>query len=521
MKKITRILSGTLLVALMSFGLATKLNARNDVRLEARDVLTEDFTKSVTGKVVRRAGNEEAQNKISAAKAQVSAENEGKRHIRFVVGLDSVRYADAKFDIVAKDGDTVVKTFADQKVTTAYTHIEAAGEVLSASEAFGEGYNYLIAFTINNVPQAAWDYEFEVTSSVKTEEATEWTTTEVAKKVISKIANSDEVVGAKVDITNTIKEDYNFELISDATDLLEGMNNGKLLIGDVDSGRVYSGVHGKLDKEYDLRNAEISFFVKLEENVYKDRITVAILDGEEYQLKLILTAPAPSGCTFEELGNNWYYVEIDVNIAWGLSSYLSNAIYLVIANQDTTAAVKVIIADLKVSLPGTVVEEDKPNTDFTQHDYSDDLVLSYGCKMSDDTNTTIDGVRSKYVVLDATTSKSTGGVAFYPDVNVEGQNLSFYVKLVEGLHYKNRVTIQLRDKDKIVEIEVKVELGKSAPAGVTCEALEDGWYHIVLDCDSVDTKGLEMHMIRVLFVNIEGSTEAAAAWLDQINLTAK
>lgn len=194
MKKITKILSGTLLVALMSFGLATKLNARNDVRLEARDVLTEDFTKSVTGKVVRRAGNEEAQNKISAAKAQIADAGEGKRHIRFVVGLDSVRYADAKFDIVAKDGDTVVKTFADQKVTTAYTHIEAAGVVQSAAQVFGLEYNYLVAFTVNNVPQAAWDYKFEITASVKTEEAAEWTTSEVAEKVITKIAKADEEI---------------------------------------------------------------------------------------------------------------------------------------------------------------------------------------------------------------------------------------------------------------------------------------------------------------------------------------
>ena len=196
MKKITKILSGTLLVALMSFGLATKLNARNDVRLEARDVLTEDFTKSVTGKVVRRAGNEEAQNKISAVKAQVSAENEGKRHIRFVVGLDSINYGDAKFNIVAKDGDTVVKTFADKAVTTAYTHIEAAGVVQSAAQVFGTDYKYLLAFTVNNVPESAWDYKFEVTSSVRTDEAAEWATSEVAEKVITDIAAADEEIDA-------------------------------------------------------------------------------------------------------------------------------------------------------------------------------------------------------------------------------------------------------------------------------------------------------------------------------------
>ena len=198
MKKTMKILGGSLLVALMSISLATKINVREVKHLEVRDLLTEDMTKPVTGKVVKRAANEEAANKISAVKAQIADTAEGKRHIRFVVGLDSVNYADAKFNIVAKDGDNVVKTFADQPVTTAYTHIEAAGVVQSAAQAFGAGYNYLMAFTIKNVPESAWNYSFEVTSSVRTEEAAEWTTTKVAKKVITEIAAADEEISAPI-----------------------------------------------------------------------------------------------------------------------------------------------------------------------------------------------------------------------------------------------------------------------------------------------------------------------------------
>ena len=198
MKKTMKILGGSLLVALMSISLATKLNVREVKHLEVRDLLTEDMTKPVTGKVVKRAAHEEAANKISAVKAQIADTAEGKRHIRFVVGLDSVNYADAKFNIVAKDGDNVVKTFADQPVTTAYTHIEAAGVVQSAAQAFGAGYNYLMAFTIKNVPESAWNYSFEVTSSVRTEEAAEWTTTKVAKKVITEIAAADEEIDTPI-----------------------------------------------------------------------------------------------------------------------------------------------------------------------------------------------------------------------------------------------------------------------------------------------------------------------------------
>ena len=192
MKKTTKILSGTLLVVLMSLGLATKVNTRN-TNLEVRDVLTADMTKAATGRIVRRA-NEVATNKVSDVKAQLSAEVEGKRHIRFVAGLDSAAYADVKFDIVVKDGSNEVKSFADMSVTTAYTHVEAAGEVLSAADVFGADYNYLVAYTINNVPESAWGYTFEVTASVKTEEANSYTKSVVSKKVINTIASKDEEV---------------------------------------------------------------------------------------------------------------------------------------------------------------------------------------------------------------------------------------------------------------------------------------------------------------------------------------
>ena len=519
MKKTTKILSGTLLVALMSLGLATKVNARK-TNLEVRDVLTQDMTKPVTGKIVRRAADEEAANKISVVKAQVSAENEGKRHIRFVAGLDSAAYADVKFDILAKDGVATVKRFTNLSVTSAYTHIEAAGEVLAAADVFGADYNYLVAYTINNVPESAWGYTFEVTVSSKTAEDGEYTTSEVASKVINEVAEKDEVAGVTIDATNLLKEDYNIEAIRDSEELYEGTTNAKLLIGDVDEGKVYSGASASLEKQYDLKDAKISFYAKMDANIYKERITVAIQNGEQYQLKIVLTAGNGTGYTVEPLGNNWFYVEIDVNKAWPSISYMSDTIYLVYANQDTAAAARIVIADLKVSIPG-LVEEQKPNTGFTGHDYSNDLSVNYGCELSDDTTTSIDGEKSKYVVLTDKTSKATGGVAFYPDTNLAGQNLSFYVKLVDGLHYKNRVTIQLRDETKSQNIEVRVEVGTTAPAGVVYEVLGDGWVHIVLDCDSVDLKGLDTHMVRIIFCNIADPTEPAAAWIDQININEK
>lgn len=192
MNRIIKILRSSLLVVLMSLGLSTKVNAKN-LNLELRDILSADMTQNISGRVIRRA-NEASTNKISEAKAQVSSEIEGKRHIRFVAGLDSIAYEDVKFDIVVKNGDETIKTFEDKSLTTAYTHVEANGKVLSASEVFGVEYNYLVAYTINDVPSSAWGYTFEVTFSAKQEGATSYTTSSVAKKVINDIIDADNKV---------------------------------------------------------------------------------------------------------------------------------------------------------------------------------------------------------------------------------------------------------------------------------------------------------------------------------------
>ena len=75
----------SLFASLMIFGLNTKVEFKT---LEVRDVLSEEITKEVSGRIVRKQANEVPENKISEVKAQVSAAKNGKRDIRFVVGLD-------------------------------------------------------------------------------------------------------------------------------------------------------------------------------------------------------------------------------------------------------------------------------------------------------------------------------------------------------------------------------------------------------------------------------------------------
>lgn len=188
--KLFKILSTTLFTALMVFGLTTKAN---DVKtLEVRDVLAEDFSQEESRKVIRRAANETPANLVSEVKAQVTAATNGTRDIRFVVGLDSYMYEGAKFDIVVKDGKRVVREYLDKSVTKVYTGVIVNGEAMSASEAFGSEYNYLMAYTIKQIPSAAWDYTFAVSASVLPQNSETWAESVVSEKQIAEMAALDE-----------------------------------------------------------------------------------------------------------------------------------------------------------------------------------------------------------------------------------------------------------------------------------------------------------------------------------------
>ena len=176
-----------LLVSLLAVGVLT-FNTNKNSTLEVRDVLTEEYTNEVSGRVVRREANEVASNNLSNVKAQISSVTErGTRHIRFVAALDSYLYDEVSFTITANDGSETKTLVNQERVTTAYTHVVAGEKTLSASEAFGEGYTYLVAYTINNVPESAWGFSFSATVNARAEGYDE-AVSSTANRVISEMA---------------------------------------------------------------------------------------------------------------------------------------------------------------------------------------------------------------------------------------------------------------------------------------------------------------------------------------------
>ena len=189
MKK--NILSIGLLVSLLAVGSLVKTANNSNSSLDVRDVLTENYTNEATGRLMKKSAVEVANNDLSNVKAQISEVTErGTRHIRFVAALDSYLYDEVAFTITANNGSETRTMVDNEVVTTAYTHIQVNDNILSASDAFGTGYSYLVAYTINNVPESAWNYKFTATVSAKAEGFNE-SVTKSAGRVIDQIISDE------------------------------------------------------------------------------------------------------------------------------------------------------------------------------------------------------------------------------------------------------------------------------------------------------------------------------------------
>ena len=208
MKKSYNILSA-FIISLMGVGLMSVNSAhiKSDNHLIVRDVLRANATNN-SGTIVNELDAPAQGNKVSAVKAQVSDVKDDKISIRFVAGIDTFTYDYAAFTITLKDENkenVQTKTLTYQ-VTSAYHSVVAGGATKTATEVFGEGYNYLIAYTITGVPKAYWNYYYDVTASIGSD--AEHVTTGAASELKNIIRYSDVKLDGKMDDpiwTDTVK----------------------------------------------------------------------------------------------------------------------------------------------------------------------------------------------------------------------------------------------------------------------------------------------------------------------------
>ena len=177
----------TMLLGLVNVNTAKRTEAPKAQTLEVKDVLVKGATEG-EGRVVRRAAAPATEYGMSDTFLQVTAPDaEGNVDVRFVAGIDSYAYTEAKFGVEMFAG-TEYKGSIEKAVTTAYAAMEIDGEVKTASEVFGEGYNYLIAYTMKDMPKDSWGNGFRATVGLKAEGDEEFTEQETQEVKVVKSA---------------------------------------------------------------------------------------------------------------------------------------------------------------------------------------------------------------------------------------------------------------------------------------------------------------------------------------------
>ena len=531
MKKTCKILSGSLLVALMAFGLVKGNPVEKTGGLQVRDVLAEDVTKDVAGRIVRKADGEapEAKGLVSEVKAQVSEEVEGKRHIRFVAALDTYAYETAQFTVIFKNGEEIVKQWYDQRVSYVYEAVEAAGETLAAADVFGEGYNYLIAFTVNNVPQAYWDSTIEVKVEVYDEAEQEYESP-VATKSVQGIIDADEVVEQpKVitrDITSTFKagtnpKEYNCEITRGNENVL-GEETEVVTIKTVvnqtelDKGKVTSsGIYGIFGETIDLANAKISMMVHLDK-VYKNRMDFSFYFGnsDDRVTPRILFEENGTGYTSESVGDGWYLVTMDVDVLINRETYNTSHLRVAFANnpKDAVAEFKMAKVTLIIENNGIVVEPEIPEV-VDREDLSDTIVAAYNCSVEIDNTVSHDGKQSLKVSANSIYFETK----MYPQSDLVGKTIEFCMKTSEIYRSRAYVTFYDSAGTELKEKELKCSINDNT-TGVTVVDAGDGWTKIIINCDAAGASGTVVRKLGLKFACGNETTQletAGIVWVDE------
>ena len=157
---------GTLIISFLLFG---SITVNSNKSMELRNVLDDDFSRTVSGELVKVKRADEESNKSVADQVKVQQKKnvDGTYDVRFVAGISSVDVSKAVFNITINNG--VKEASKSYDVTHAYTHIEVANETLEAASIFGEGYDYLVAYAITGIPKNAIEFTYSVNVTINDE----------------------------------------------------------------------------------------------------------------------------------------------------------------------------------------------------------------------------------------------------------------------------------------------------------------------------------------------------------------
>ena len=302
------------------FGTASVLNFENK-EFEVRDLLSETFTNEKVGRKVNvRRANEVEASVAEAVKVQQRYDSESRTYdFRFVAGINTVEIDKAKITIELGGKK------ASKEITRAYERIQLGEEEKTAAEVFGEGYDYLLAYVLTDVPTTAVNTAFNVNIDLVSEEAVlasadrDVTFSEIINLDFApsiEFTNNDElavVAGSTLDLpgytlTNSVDTTYTVNITTNGNGVVE---NGKYTPDRFSETGVhtltYTAVHPHTGKELVLGHRNVKVAQKILAGV--TTTTHIKVNNELTDPVITNTDTGLSGFSFNFDASKYYYVE--------------------------------------------------------------------------------------------------------------------------------------------------------------------------------------------------------------------
>lgn len=283
--------------------LALSLFNVNNTQLTNSQLQLEETTndKNIVG--IRKETTSTPNNDVKVSnilKVQASNVENGKRSLRFVAGISSLSLKAHFHREEIKVNDEVIMKANDIEVTCAYSKILNGTVEQTASEVFGNEYNYFVAYTLKDIPEEYWFTEINISLFVNQEKKTYRNANVYGAldNFSDTFAYSDDhkAVGLNSNIANTIESvnipQFYYEITKDEYNLVADKKN-KTQIEEV--GRHVFGVGGE---SFNFNSSSLKHIV------FPNQIK-KIGDNTFSNCKKIEKIVLPS--TLESIGNHSFY----------------------------------------------------------------------------------------------------------------------------------------------------------------------------------------------------------------------
>lgn len=283
--------------------LALSLFNVNNTQLTNSQLQLEETTndKNIVG--IRKEITSTSNNDVKVSnilKVQASNVENGKRSLRFVAGISSLSLKAHFHREEIKVNDEVIMKANDIEVTCAYSKILNGTVEQTASEVFGNEYNYFVAYTLKDIPEEYWFTEINISLFVNQEKKTYRNANVYGAldNFSDTFAYSDDhkAVGLNSNIANTIESvnipQFYYEITKDEYNLVADKKN-KTQIEEV--GRHVFGVGGE---SFNFNSSSLKHIV------FPNQIK-KIGDNTFSNCKKIEKIVLPS--TLESIGNHSFY----------------------------------------------------------------------------------------------------------------------------------------------------------------------------------------------------------------------